>query len=131
LKDVNMDPESLRRYPHQLSGGQRQRICIARALLSSPDLLICDEVVSALDATIQMQVLFTLKRLQQRNGFAMLFIGHDIEIVRWVSDRIAVMHHGRVVEQNSAERILREPQEPYTRTLIAAMPPPISEISLH
>ncbi|TQI74360.1 peptide/nickel transport system ATP-binding protein [Bosea sp. AK1] len=127
LADVNLTPDYLGRYPHQLSGGQRQRVCIARALLSEPSLLICDEIVSALDATVQMQVLRTLKALQQKRGFAMLFIGHDIEIVRWVSDRIAVMHRGKVVEQGEAGALVTHPIEAYTRKLVAAMPRPIAQ----
>jgi peptide/nickel transport system ATP-binding protein len=125
LEDVNLGAELLRRYPHQLSGGQRQRVSIARALLSNPELLVCDEIVSALDATIQMHILQTLKALQRKRGFAMLFIGHDIEIVRWVSDRIAVMHRGHVVEEGLAGRIVDDPQDAYTRRLVAAMPRPV------
>ncbi|POR55547.1 dipeptide ABC transporter ATP-binding protein [Bosea psychrotolerans] len=124
LGDVGLSGEHLGRYPHQLSGGQRQRVCIARALLSEPDLLICDEIVSALDATVQMQVIAMLKVLQAKRGFAMMFVGHDIEIVRWVSDRIAVMHRGRIVEQGPAAAIVEEPTNPYTQRLMAAMPQP-------
>jgi len=122
LVDVGLGGDHLARYPHQLSGGQRQRVCIARALLSEPELLICDEIVSALDATVQMQVIAMLKALQAKRGFAMMFVGHDIEIVRWVSDRIAVMHRGRIVEQGPATAIVTAPQDPYTQTLMAAMP---------
>jgi peptide/nickel transport system ATP-binding protein len=122
IDDVKLGVEHLGRYPHELSGGQRQRVCIARALLSEPDLLICDEIVSALDATVQMQVLRMLKELQAKRGFAMMFIGHDIEIVRWVSDRIAVMQGGTIVEQGSASQIVEAPQENYTQALMAAMP---------
>ncbi|WP_082609518.1 ABC transporter ATP-binding protein [Bosea sp. Root381] len=122
LSDVALGPEHLARYPHQLSGGQRQRVCIARALLSEPELLICDEIVSALDATVQMHVIAMLKALQARRGFAMMFVGHDIEIVRWVSDRIAVMHRGRIVEQGPAATIVEAPAESYTQRLMAAMP---------
>ena len=129
LTAVGLDADHLQRYPHELSGGQRQRVCIARALLSKPDLLICDEIVSALDATVQMQVLHRLKTLQSRLGFAMLFIGHDIEIVRWVSDEIAVMKDGRLVEHGPADRILHAPQQDYKRKLIAAMPTPLRLLS--
>ncbi|QCI68338.1 dipeptide ABC transporter ATP-binding protein [Phreatobacter stygius] len=121
LEAVGLGAEHLGCYPHQLSGGQRQRICIARALLSKPDLLVCDEIVSALDATIQVQVLTTLKRLQQERGFAMLFIGHDIEVVRWVADDIAVMHLGRVVDHGPAARVVSQPSGAYARHLMASV----------
>ena len=126
---VGLDAQYLERYPHQLSGGQRQRVCIARSLLSRPDLLICDEVVSALDASVQMQVLQTLKSLQEKLGFAMLFIGHDIQIVRWISDTIVVMNRGRIVEQGASSQILTAPRDAYTQRLIAAMPTPLEMAS--
>ncbi|MGL4286591.1 MAG: dipeptide ABC transporter ATP-binding protein [Phreatobacter sp.] len=121
LEAVGLGAEHLACYPHQLSGGQRQRVCIARALLSKPDLLICDEIVSALDATIQAQVLTTLKRLQRQLGFAMLFIGHDIDVVRWISDDIAVMHRGQVVDHGPAARVIGDPQGAYARQLMASV----------
>jgi peptide/nickel transport system ATP-binding protein len=105
LAEVGLEPDLAQRYPHQLSGGQRQRICIARALLCEPRILVCDEVVSALDATVHVQILALLKRLQNERGFAMVFIGHDIDVVRWISDEIMVMHEGRVVDLFALDQI--------------------------
>ena len=120
LSSVNLPEAYLSRYPHELSGGERQRVSIARGLLSRPDLLICDEVVSALDPTVQVQVLQTLRRLQEERGFAMFFISHDLEIIRSISTRVAVIYHGALVEYGSAEEVLDHPQHPYTQRLCAA-----------
>lgn len=122
LREVGLPPESLHKYPHEFSGGQRQRISIARALALEPQVLICDESVSALDISIQAQVLNLLKELQIRHGLSYLFITHDLSVVHYMSDRILVMDKGRIVESGSPDEILLRPQHPYTRDLIAAMP---------
>src|SRR3546814_20768946 len=108
----------MRHYPHQLSGGQRQRVSIARALLCRPRLLVCDEVVSALDMTVQAQVLELLKRLQAVHGFGMLFISHDIEVVRWISDRIVVMRQGRIVDRFAPDELTYAVSHDYTKNLV-------------
>src|SRR5438105_7844280 len=119
------DPESrLASYPHQLSGGQRQRVMIAMALANEPDLLIADEPTTALDVTVQAQILTLLKELQTRLGMAMLFITHDLGIVRKLADIVCVMKEGRIVEQGPVERVFTAPQHPYTRALLAAEPKP-------
>jgi len=112
----------LKSYPHQLSGGQRQRVMIAMALANEPDLLIADEPTTALDVTVQAQILTLLKELQGRLGMAMLFITHDLGIVRRIADRVCVMKDGKIVEQNSVEKIFAAPQHPYTQALLAAEP---------
>ena len=122
LGEVGLDASFLTRYPHQLSGGQRQRVCIARALLCRPALLICDEVVSALDMTIQVQILALLKRLQQEHGFGMLFVGHDVDIVRWIADDILVMHRGAIVDRLGAHDLLDSARHELTARLVAARP---------
>ncbi len=122
LEEVGLDAEMLSRYPHQLSGGQRQRVCIARALTPEPTLLICDEIVSALDVHVQFQVLDLLKRLQKSRRLSLLFIGHDLEVIRFIADDIAVMHRGRIVERAGTRQVLEEPQHPYSRSLISAIP---------
>ncbi len=122
LEEVGLDAGFLDRYPHQLSGGQRQRVCIARALMSEPGLLICDEIVSALDASIQFQVLDLLNRMRTARGLALLFIGHDLEVIRYIADDIAVMHRGTIVEHAPADNVLDTPQHPHSRALIDAMP---------
>ena len=119
------DPQSrLASYPHQLSGGQRQRVMIAMALANEPDLLIADEPTTALDVTVQAQILALLKDIQSRLGMAMLFITHDLGIVRKIADRICVMQQGKIVEQGDVERVFTAPEHPYTRALLAAEPKP-------
>ncbi|MFS8889631.1 ABC transporter ATP-binding protein [Synechococcus sp. R55.2] len=122
---VGLDPEALDRLPHQFSGGQRQRICIARALASEPRLIVCDEAVSSLDVSVQAQVLNLLKDLQEELGLAYLFISHDLSVVKFMSDRMMVMNRGRIEEIGPASQIYRQPQQDYTRRLIAAFAPAV------
>jgi ABC-type oligopeptide transport system ATPase subunit len=124
LDVVGFDPTYVNRYPHEFSGGQRQRIGIARALALSPRLIVCDEPVSALDVSIQAQIINLLKDLQREFNLAYLFIAHDLAVVRSVSDRIAVMHKGRIVETGTADEVYERPREDYTKALLAAVPVP-------
>lgn len=122
LEEVGLPPDSARRFPHEFSGGQRQRIGIARALAGSPSLIIADEPVSALDVSVQAQILNLLVDLRKRRNLAMLFISHDLEVVRYLCDRVAVLYRGKLVEIGQTDRMLRNPQHDYTRALIAAVP---------
>ena len=124
LAKVGLAPEHAERYPHQFSGGQRQRVGIARALLMNPKLIIADECISALDVSIQAQVVNLMKDIQQETGTAYLFIAHDLSMVKYISDRIGVLHLGHLLETGTTEEIFEHPIHPYTRSLLSAIPLP-------
>jgi peptide/nickel transport system ATP-binding protein len=121
LREVGLPPEHLDRYPHEFSGGQRQRLVIARALSVDPKLVICDEPVSAIDVSLRAQVLNLLRELQERRGLAYLFISHDLGVVRFMADEIAVMQAGRIVEHGRADEVWSTPRHDYTRQLLSAL----------
>jgi peptide/nickel transport system ATP-binding protein len=122
LEKVNMKPEQYSRYPHEFSGGQRQRICIARALALNPRFIICDESVSALDVSVQAQVLNLLIHLREEFKFTYIFISHDLSVVKFMSDRMVVMNKGKIEEMGAADEIYNNPQQDYTKRLINAIP---------
>ena len=122
LQTVGLAPEHAQRYPHEFSGGQRQRIGIARALAVEPQLIVCDEAVSALDVSVQAQVINLLLSLRTEFGLSMLFISHDLDVVRHLSDRVLVMHAGQIVESGATESVYHQPQHAYTRSLLESIP---------
>lgn len=122
LKRVGLPEQAYHRYPHEFSGGQRQRIAIARCLTMKPEILVCDESVSALDVSVQAQVLNLLQDLQDEYGMSYIFISHDLSVVKYISDQVMVMHHGSVVEMADSDALYRDPRHPYTRSLLAAIP---------
>ena len=128
LREVGLLPEFASRFPHEFSGGQRQRIGIARALIMEPEFIVADEPISALDVSIRAQVLNLLNRLKKDRGLTYLFIAHDLSVVRFISDRIAVIHKGRIVELAESEELFRHPLHPYTKALLSAVPIPDPEI---
>ena len=128
LKKVGLSPEHATRYPHQFSGGQRQRVGIARALIMNPKLIIADECISALDVSIQAQVVNLMKDIQEETACAYLFIAHDLSMVKYISDRIGVLHLGYLVEAGTKEEIFNHPIHPYTKSLLSAIPHPNPEV---
>jgi len=125
LKTVNLQADYMYRYPHEFSGGQRQRICIARALSLDPQVIVCDEPVSALDVSIQAQILNLMKDLQKERNLTYVFIAHDLSVVQYMSDRIAVMYLGKIVELADADGLYNNPSHPYTEALLSAVPIPV------
>ncbi|WP_127849757.1 ABC transporter ATP-binding protein [Lacticaseibacillus hulanensis] len=128
LELVGLNPDHATRYPHEFSGGQRQRIGIARALAVQPQFIIADEPISALDVSIQAQVVNLLKEIQEKRNLTYLFIAHDLSMVKYISDRIAVMHNGRLVELSTASEVYNHPLHPYTKSLLSAIPIPDPEV---
>lgn len=125
LKMVNLQPDYMYRYPHEFSGGQRQRICIAKSLVLKPKLIVCDEPVSALDVSIQAQILNLMKKLQKELGLTYIFIAHDLSVTQYISDRIAVMYLGNIVELAEANELYENTMHPYTKALLSAVPVPV------
>lgn len=123
LKEVGLDIQHMERYPHEFSGGQRQRVNIARALSMEPEMIVCDEPVSALDVSIQAQVINLFKKLQNQHNLTYVFISHDLGIIKYISDRIIIMYLGRIVESYTSDGIYENPMHPYTQALLSAIPP--------
>ena len=130
LEMVQLERDSLTRYPHAFSGGQRQRIGIARALVLRPTFVVCDESVSALDVSVQAQIINLLEDLQKELGLTYLFVAHDLAVVRHICDRVLVMHHGRVVESGTVDDVFERPQQNYTKLLLSAIPSPDPDVPL-
>lgn len=122
LEQVGLSPDVMERYPHEFSGGQQQRICVGRALALKPDLIVCDEAVSALDVSVQAQILNLLMELKKRLKLSYLFITHDLSVVKYLCDRVVVMHGGKIVETAPVEQLFSNPQDPYTKKLLSAIP---------
>ena len=128
LREVGLLPEFATRFPHEFSGGQRQRIGIARALIMEPEFVVTDEPISALDVSIRAQVINLLNELKEKRNLTYLFVAHDLSVVRFISDRIAVIHKGRIVELAESEELFRNPLHPYTKALLSAVPNPDPEV---
>jgi ABC-type oligopeptide transport system ATPase subunit len=122
MDEVGLARSAIRKYPHEFSGGQRQRIAIGRAIATKPELVIADEPVSALDVTIQAQILDLILTLVEKHNLTMLFISHDLSVVRYIADRVAVMHHGKLVEMGNTETLFANPEHDYTKKLLSAIP---------
>jgi len=122
LEQVGLSADMAQRYPHEFSGGQRQRIAIARALAVDPKLIVCDEPTSALDVSVQAQIIDLLRDLQQKRGLSYLFITHNLPVVSWFADSVAVMKEGKIVERGSVKQVMNNPQHPYTKALLDAVP---------
>ena len=131
LRAVGLPPEFATRFPHEFSGGQRQRIGIARALIMDPEFIIADEPISALDVSIRAQVLNLMSQLQKERGLTYLFISHDLSVMRFICDRIAVVHKGEIVEMSDTETLFKHPTHPYTRALLSAIPQPNPDVEKH